>query len=188
MGVSQPEVDFSLPVTPLQSKLDSIWDDSSHPLLDLLHDRQINRGIGRMRLPCLKTKEAPRLFTPPRCKWSFFLWQTSPLTVLYAHIFLFLYLVIWYSTAVRASTLNFPFGWKILLITYLLYIVGLFIYFVYGLPEKLLTPPPFPPQCMCSFTYQYHRSHEPVYLHVQLNTYTAVKETPTFIFHRYWQW
>ena len=48
----------------LQSKLDAVWDDPSHPLYDVFHENRIERGIGRLRLPCFKTNRHRNSFVP----------------------------------------------------------------------------------------------------------------------------
>ena len=63
IGRSQPSVD-SIYQCLLQCKLDAVWDDCSHPLHEQLHDSRINRGIGRLRLPCLKTNRHRNSFIP----------------------------------------------------------------------------------------------------------------------------
>ncbi|KAJ8040888.1 hypothetical protein HOLleu_15326 [Holothuria leucospilota] len=63
IGGHQPSVD-SVYQCLLQTKLDSVWNDKSHPLHCDLHDNVINRGIGRMRLPYLRTNRFRNSFIP----------------------------------------------------------------------------------------------------------------------------
>lgn len=63
IGTSQPTVDEVYQCL-LQSKLDTVWGDSAHPLHDHLHDSCMSRGSGRLRLPCLKTNRHRNSFIP----------------------------------------------------------------------------------------------------------------------------
>lgn len=67
LGGSQPTLDAIYQCL-LQSKLHTVWDDCSHPLHDQLHDSRIKRGIGRLRLPCLKTNRHRDSFIPRAMK------------------------------------------------------------------------------------------------------------------------
>ena len=67
IGSSQPSVDSTYQCL-LQCKLDTVWEDCNHPLHDQLLDSRINRGIGRLRLPCLKTNRHRNSFIPRAIK------------------------------------------------------------------------------------------------------------------------
>ena len=68
VGESRPSAVEAIYLCLLESKLDTIWTDTSHPLHDLLQDRQIGRGIGRLRLPSLKTNRHRNSFIPRAIK------------------------------------------------------------------------------------------------------------------------
>ncbi|PIK58789.1 hypothetical protein BSL78_04310 [Apostichopus japonicus] len=51
VGEPLPSID-SVYHSLLESKLDAVWKDHTHPLYELLHNSQMTRGSGRLRLPC----------------------------------------------------------------------------------------------------------------------------------------
>ena len=67
IGVPQPAID-SVYQELLQAKLEDVWDDGSHPLHHDLHDNRIKRGVGRIRLPQLKTNRHRNSFIPRAIK------------------------------------------------------------------------------------------------------------------------
>ena len=67
VGVSHAAVDTVYQCL-LQSKLDSVWSDCGHPFYLHLHDGLIERGIGRLRLPQLKTNRYRNSFIPSAIK------------------------------------------------------------------------------------------------------------------------
>ncbi|KAJ8048808.1 hypothetical protein HOLleu_01276 [Holothuria leucospilota] len=63
IGIYQSAVD-SVYQCLLQAKLDSVWNDCNHPLFQRFHNSIISRGIGRLRLPELKTNRHRNSFIP----------------------------------------------------------------------------------------------------------------------------
>ncbi|PIK46347.1 hypothetical protein BSL78_16796 [Apostichopus japonicus] len=67
VGEPLPSID-SVYHSLLESKLDAVWKDHTHPLYELLHNSQMSRGSGRLRLPCLKTNRYRDSFIPRAIK------------------------------------------------------------------------------------------------------------------------
>ena len=67
IGISQSAVD-SVYQCLLQTKMDSVWNDSNHPLHHLFHSNISSRGTGRLRLPLLKTNRYRNSFIPRAIK------------------------------------------------------------------------------------------------------------------------